>query len=80
MGGDSTYYYDGSYRIHNSSIEADLSVTHYSGPLNNVFGPVRFVSLKLKGSVGENLIMAQAHNPSQPAQFATFRLRRVKPL
>lgn len=49
-GGDSSYYYVGTYEIEGENITAKLTVKHYFGPRNNVLGPgIGEVELDLKG-------------------------------
>jgi hypothetical protein len=78
LGGDTNYYYTGHYSLKGSQLTATLSVTHYHGPLNNVFGHVRSVTLSIEGAVGGDLIMAQGFNTAMPSQRASFRLRRIQ--
>ncbi|MCS3738243.1 hypothetical protein FHX16_000186 [Rhizobium sp. BK661] len=80
LGGDGSYYYSGHYSLKDSQITATLTANHYSGPLSNVFGPLRTVTLSLQGAVGGDLIMAQGISKGPPTMRGSFRLRRVEAL
>ena len=49
-GGDSTYYYIGNFRVKDDVVIADVSINHYFGPLNNVFGAVQKIQITLSGT------------------------------
>lgn len=78
LGGDGTYYYSGHYSLRDSQVTASLTANHYHGPPNNVFGPLRVVTLSLQGAVGGDLIMAQGVSKGSPTIRGSFRLRRVE--
>jgi hypothetical protein len=80
LGGDAHYYYAGSYSLNGAQVSGSLSVTHYSGPLNNVFGPLRSLTLSLSGAAGHDLIVLSGVDKAFPEMLATFRLRRVQTL
>ncbi|OGV77791.1 MAG: hypothetical protein A3I83_06715 [Methylotenera sp. RIFCSPLOWO2_02_FULL_45_14] len=48
-GGDSTYYYVGNFRVKDDVVTADVSINHYFGPLNNVFGNIEKTQVSLSG-------------------------------
>lgn len=78
LGGDTNYYYSGHYSLKDSQITATLTASHYNGPYNSVFGPLRTVTLSLQGAVGGDLIMAQGVSKGSPVIRGSFRLRRVE--
>ncbi len=78
MGGDSTHYYAGRYQLAGNRLTAEMDVHHFAGPLNSVFGPRRFVQLKLDGATTDDLIMAQGFDRTMPQVPASFRLRRAE--
>jgi hypothetical protein len=78
LGGDAGYYYTGSYSLNGIQLSGTLSVTHYYGPLNNVFGPLRSLTLSLSGAVGRDLIIVSGVNEAIPEMLAMVRLRRVQ--
>lgn len=49
FGGDSQYYYLGSFKVVNGVLHADLEVTHYFGPPSSIFGPLKKFDLKVSG-------------------------------
>ena len=79
-GGDTNYYYSGTYRIDNArkAIYGDLRVVHFFGPLMNLFGPVRDISLSFSGAVGSDLIIASARSPGVAYLEIQIRLERVE--
>ncbi|WP_286999654.1 MULTISPECIES: GrlR family regulatory protein [Comamonas] len=52
-GGDETYLYRGHIDSYGKQVKASIEVTHYRGPLNSVFGPLRNFTLDLTGTVDE---------------------------
>jgi hypothetical protein len=77
FGGDANYYYKGQYAENSGSLKGALTVTHYAGPLTNVFGPARALNLVIEAQAGENLIVGQA---SVGLQRMSFKLKRVHQL
>lgn len=80
LGGDSSYYYVGRYSASGSSIKARLTVMHYSGPMSNVFGPLREIQLEIDGAFSGDLIMARGHIPTARHMQMSLRLKRVQHL
>ena len=54
FGGDSTYYYVGSYSIKDGVISAEVSANHYSGQRNNIVGPVEKVTWVVSGHIAHD--------------------------
>jgi hypothetical protein len=80
LGGDSNYYYSGSYHPHPQDgklLVGTFRVVHFFGPLNNVFGPVREITLSFTGAVGDKLIMASAISTAHPGLNLAIRLERA---
>jgi T3SS negative regulator,GrlR len=50
-GGDSGYYYVGDFRVKDETLTANVSVNHYAGALNNIFGPVKKINVVLTGNI-----------------------------
>jgi len=80
LGGDGSYYYSGAYSEVGGRIEGELTANHFAGPLTNVFGPVRSITLKLEGAAGDGMIRGQGYEPSRPLQRLSVKLRRVREL
>lgn len=51
FGGDSSYYYIGSYSVKNGKVSIEATANHYSGELNNIVGPVEKVTWNLEGDL-----------------------------
>lgn len=49
-GGDHSYVYTGTYSSYESSIKAKITVTHYRGALDSIFGALKSFTLELQGS------------------------------
>lgn len=75
FGGDSSYYYVGSYEISGSKLTANVVVNHYFGDVNNVFGPYKKVTLELAGQVEQDQFIVQGV-AKEPASNAKVRLTR----
>lgn len=79
-GGDSTYYYTGSYKIENGYFSAKVSIIHYSGPYNNVLGHgVKQTDVSLSGTPDSNEFEVSGSSPSLQKQVAV-RLERLATL
>jgi hypothetical protein len=52
-GGDDTYLYRGHLDAYGQQVKAMIEVSHYRGPLNSVFGPLRSFSIELTGAADE---------------------------
>lgn len=77
-GGDSSYYYVGSYKQNASAVEGVLRVVHFAGPLNNLFGPIRQLDLHFNAVAGKDLMMAQAQPVGgMSAEQLSIRMQRV---
>jgi hypothetical protein len=48
-GGDATYLYRGYIDVYGNQAKAVIEVSHYRGPLNSVFGPLKKFTLELNG-------------------------------
>ena len=48
-GGDSAYYYVGNFRVKDDVFIADVSINHYFGAPNNVFGNIQKTEVTLSG-------------------------------
>jgi hypothetical protein len=79
-GGDSSYYYIGEYSLENKKISIKATANHYSGPVNNIVGPVKKVTWTLNGVInnpnsfdvhgfaetGDELVIRLTHRASLP--------------
>lgn len=77
FGGDSTYYYLGDYLIDNKTgnVHANVTVKHYFGPKNNVFGSVDNINLVVAGPVEDPMIVV-ALVANDPNKNLTARLTK----
>ena len=76
-GGDSTYYYTGTYQINNGVFTADVSIIHYSGPLNNVLGTeIKKTQVTLTGTPDTHEFEASGIS-KEHQQPITVRLERL---
>jgi T3SS negative regulator,GrlR len=73
-GGDSSYYYVGDFRVKDETLTANVSINHYAGPLNNIFGPVKQINVALSGNVSyeEFTLTGSSIETSQPV-FVKFK-------
>ena len=51
FGGDSGYFYVGSYSSIQGVVTGEAEVTHYAGPSNSIFGNVHQFRVQLSGKV-----------------------------
>ncbi len=50
-GGDSNYFYVGTFSVKDNVITAEASINHYFGAPNNVFGNVQKTQVTLSGKI-----------------------------
>ncbi|HZR35471.1 MAG TPA: GrlR family regulatory protein [Nevskia sp.] len=81
FGGDSNYYYTGSYAVKDSRVTAEIRVRHYFGDRNNVFGPVEEIILQVTGVLidRQQAIMA-GHIVGQPGREIAMGFQRLADL
>ena len=75
FGGDSMYYYLGTYKIEGSTLHAEVRVVHYSGPASTTFGDdaTDFI-VKLEGERSGDTILGNMHRPGAPELKLPFRM------
>lgn len=76
LGGDSSYFYVGTYRMDGSDVRASLRVTHYAGPPNSIFGNAREFTLEVVGRPAHDSFLASGHVAENPALNIAIRLTR----
>lgn len=78
LGGDASYYYVGTYSLKDGIATATIDVIHYSGPLNNVFGPLKKVTLNLAGEVKHDTFTVTGTAKEAPGQIFIRLTRRAE--
>lgn len=79
-GGDSNYYYTGSYQITNGQFTASISITHYSGLYNNVMGyGIQTTDVTLSGTPDSQEFEVSGTSPSLKTPVSV-RLERLSNL
>jgi hypothetical protein len=78
-GGDSGYYYVGDFRVKDETLTANVSVNHYAGSLNNIFGPVKKINVVLTGNISyeEFTLMGNSVETRQPVLVKFKRLAEI---
>ena len=66
FGGDSSYYYLGTFLVKNEIVEAEVEGTHYSGQAHSIFGFRHKFKLKLSGKPQVPLMELKAHFVDNP--------------
>lgn len=75
-GGDASYYYLGSFQVKDGVVTADIDVVHYSGPLNNVFGPLKHVDLTVSGQLDSQVFTVSGTAAQAPGLTIVIRLTK----
>ena len=76
MGGDNRMYCSGPYRVSGKDIEADW-VVQYFGPPRTVFGEAKEeITLKVTGTVEDDVIDASLRRPDRPGFDLRYRLTK----
>lgn len=78
-GGDSSYYYVGDFRVKDETLTANVSVNHYAGSLNNIFGPFKKINVVLTGNISyeEFTLTGNAVETSQPVIVKFKRIAEI---
>jgi len=76
LGGDSQYFYVGSYEVKNQELEAEIEVTHYFGELYSIFGPEKNFRIKITGEIGKDVMEGQGHRVDNSQMKLGVRLTR----
>lgn len=78
-GGDSSYYYVGDFRVKDDVFTANVSVNHYAGQPNNIFGPVTKVNVVLTGKIGYEEFTLTGHSikTNQPVLVKFKRIAEI---
>jgi len=77
-GGDSSYYYVGSYSVKDGVISAEILVTHYSGALNNILGPIEKVTWNVSGNIARDIFSVTGHAKEFPNTVDVRLTRRAE--
>jgi len=75
FGGDSSYYYVGSYQVNGSDISGKVRVNHYYGEVNNIFGDYKEVTLEFSGRIQAEQFIVEGI-AKEPNSNAKIRLTR----
>ena len=78
LGGDATYYYVGNYKVKDNVVTANIKVTHYAGPLDNVFGPLKEVNLTVSGEIGHDSFVVSGTAKEAPGTIFIRLTRRAE--
>lgn len=80
-GGDSNYYYTGFYKVNDKVINAEVTVTHYFGHLNSVFGALTNVKMKLSAKVNDHsfTLSGEAVDLGQAVNIKIERIGELTP-
>lgn len=76
FGGDSQYYYLGTFRIVGGVIHAELEINHYAGSPSSVFGPLQKFNIKLQGEPTDPVMVLRGHLVQNPALQIYIRLTK----
>jgi hypothetical protein len=74
FGGDAFYYYLGNVVVKNEIVEAEVVVTHHSGPPQSIFGPLNKFHLKLSGKLQMPVMELHGYLVENPLMKMSARL------
>ena len=73
-GGDSSYFYVGDYRVKDDTLTANVTVNHFAGALNNIFGQVKKINVVLSGKISyEEFILEGNSVETQQSILVKFK-------
>jgi T3SS negative regulator,GrlR len=76
FGGDSQYYYLGTYRAVGGEITGEVEVVHYAGPSSHVFGPLQQGRVSISGQYSRSVMALSGHLIEDPSQKIAISLTR----
>lgn len=80
FGGDSQYYFLGSYVIEHGQITAEIESTHYGGVAYSAFGPAHHLNLRISGPLTEPVAELKGNLLEAPEKQIMVRLTRREEL
>jgi len=72
LGGDSAYYYAGTYSVRGEMLTGEVKATSYSGVISSLFGSPAGI-IKVKGKIEETAFLLSGHMAQQPSVTVTIR-------
>lgn len=80
LGGDGQYFYVGKCEVDaTGTAHAEITVTHYSGQPNSVFGPLKKFTVQLSGKADPKVMELHGHLVESPNQkISAFLTRRAE--
>jgi hypothetical protein len=76
FGGDSRYYYLGTYEEKNGKVSGKIEVTHFSGPPSSVFGNQKRLRLQVSGIYSGPKMILDGHLTNDPNQTIKIHLTK----
>jgi hypothetical protein len=73
LGGDSSYFYFGSYTLQGDILTGEVKVTNYSGLVSSLFGSSMGTGLKVKGKIEDHAFLLSGYMCHQPSVTLTIR-------
>lgn len=74
FGGDGYYYYVGNVEVINEIVNAEVEVTHHSGPRNAIFGALDKFKVKLSGKLQTPVMELHGYLVENPNMKMSARL------
>lgn len=66
FGGDSQYYYLGTYTVQNHIIKGAVKVTHFANDPYSIFGKDKEFHLNIEGKISDQVFEAQGYRIDNP--------------
>ena len=73
-GGDSQFYYLGSYKINDGKISAKIKVTRYYGQGNSIFGQRESFEIEVNGDTNSNKMILSGNLLNKPNNIISIGL------
>ncbi len=78
LGGDSSYYYDGSVKIQGNKAEANINIVRFNkGGMPSIFGNLDSFSLMVSGDIGATDIELHGNMVQQPNMKITIKGKKI---
>ena len=76
FGGDSEYYFVGTYQIHGGEITVEVESTHYGQTPHSMFGPAKVLNLRFSGPLKQPTTVLQGNLVEAPEKRMSLHLTR----
>lgn len=80
LGGDSSYYYQGSVKTDGSKVEASINVVRFNKEGNAIFGNIDSFNLRVTGDIRDSDMELSGNMVEQPNMKISIQCKKISSL